>query len=160
MKKTWTVRCGYAARFADSFTVEAETIEEALEKAVENAHADRRPDFRCRRIFVDDVWEGADSRDPDAEWPVPDRFTERGEPPLITLTDPGRAGGGAVEVSRGRVLLRFETPGATITSELSEPPHPPRNKPLVTIRRRPDGAPPEVTVTGGRARIRVLGYPA
>ena len=159
MKKLWTVRCGYAARFADSFTVEAETLEEALEKAVETAHADRRPDFRCRRIFVDDVWEGVDSRDPDAEWPVPDRFTERGEPPLITLTDPGRAGGGAVEVSRGRVLLRFETPGATLTSELSDPPRPPRNKPLVTIRRRPDGA-PDVTVTGGRARVRFLGYPA
>ena len=157
MKKTWTVRCGYAARFADSFTVEAETLEEALEKAVENAHADRRPDFRCRRIFVDDVWEGADSRDPDAEWPVPDRFTERGEPPVITLTDPGRAGGGAVEVSRGRVLLRFETPGATLTNELSDPPRPPRNKPLVTIRRRADGA-PDVTVTGGRARVRVLGF--
>ena len=159
MKKTWTVRCGYAARFADTFTVEAETIEEALEKAVENAHADRRPDFRCRRVFVDDVREGDDPRDPDAEWPVPDRFTERGEPPLITLTDPGRAGGGAVEVSRGRVLLRFQTPGATLTNELSDPPRPPRNKPLVTIRRRADGA-PDVTVTGGRARIRVLGYPA
>ena len=159
MKKTWTVRCGYAARFADPFTVEAETLEEALEKAVENAHADRRPDFRCRRVFVDDVWEGDDSRDPDAEWPVPYRFTERGEPPLITLTDPGRAGGGAVEVSRGRVLLRFETPGATLTNELSDPPRPPRNKPLVTIRRRADGA-PDVTVTGGRARVRVLGYPA
>ena len=157
MKKTWTVRCGYAARFADPFTVEAETLEEALEKAVENAHADRRPDFRCRRVFVDDVWEGADSRDPDAEWPVPDRFTERGEPPVITLTDPGRAGGGAVEVSRGRVLLRFETPGATLTNELSDPPRPPRNKPLVTIRRRADGA-PDVTVTGGRARVRFLGF--
>ena len=159
MKKTWTVRCGYAARFADPFTVEAETLEEALEKAVENAHADRRPDFRCRRVFVDDVREGNDPRDPDAEWPVPDRFTERGEPPLITLTDPGRAGGGAVEVSRGRVLLRFETPGATLTNELSDPPRPPRNKPLVTIRRRADGA-PDVTVTGGRARVRILGYPA
>ena len=158
MKKTWTVRCGYAARYADSFTVEAETLEEALEKAVENAHADRGASVRCRRVFVDDVWEGADSRDPDAEWPVPDRFTERGEPPLITLTDPGRAGGGAVEVSRGRVQLRFETPEATITNELSDPPRPPRNKPLVTIRRRPDGERPEVTVTGGRARIRILGF--
>ena len=159
MKKTWTVRCGYAARFADSFTVEAETLEEALEKAVENAHADRGASVRCRRVFVDDVREGADPRDLDAEWPVPDRFTERGEPPLITLTDPGRAGGGAVEVSRGRVLLRFETPGATLTNELSDPPRPPRNKPLVTIRRRADGA-PDVTVTGGQARVRVLGYPA
>ena len=37
---------------------------------------------------------------------MPDRFTERGEPPVVTLTDPGRPGGG-VEVSGGRVLLRF-----------------------------------------------------
>ena len=110
MKKSWTVRCGYAARFAHTLTVEAETLEEALEKAVENAHADRRSSVRCRRVFVDAAWEGADTREPDAAWPVPDRFTERGEPPLITLTDPGRAGGGAFEVSRGRVLLRFETP--------------------------------------------------
>lgn len=157
MKKSWTVRCGYAARFADTLTVEAETLEEALEKAVEDAHADRRSNVRCRRVFVDAAWEGADTRDLDAAWPVPDRFTERGEPPIITLTDPGRAGGGAVEVSRGRVLLRFETPGATLTNELSDPPHPRGDKPLVTIRRRADGA-PDVTVTGGRARVRVLGY--
>ncbi len=143
MKKPWTVRCGYTAYFADTLTVEAETLDEALEKAVETAHADRRPNVRCRRVFVDAVCEGVhpDPGDPDAAWPVPDRFTERGEPPIITLTDPGRAGGGAVEVSRGRVLLRFEAPEATLTSELSDPPHPPGNKPLVTIRRRPDGAP-------------------
>ena len=157
MKKPWTVQCGYAARFADTLTVEVETLEEALEKAVENAHADRRPNVRCRRVFVDAAWEGADPLDPDAAWPVPDRFSERCEPPIITLTDPGRAGGGAVEVSRGRVLLRFEAPGATLTSELFDPPHPPGNKPLVTIHRRADAA-PDVTVTGGRARIRILGF--
>lgn len=159
MKKSWTVRCGYAARFADTLTVEAETLEEALEKAVETAGADEdwRETGDCSDIFVDAAWEGADTRDPEAAWPVPDRFTERGEPPIITLTDPGRAGGGAVEVSRGRVLLRFETPGATLTSEVSDPPHPPANHPFVVVRRRADGA-PDVTVTGGRARVRVLGY--
>lgn len=162
MKKSWTVRCGYAARFADTLTVQAETLEEALEKAVEAARTDEnwRETGDCSDIFVDAVCEGvhADPGDPDAAWPVPDRFTERGEPPIITLTDPGRAGGGAVEVSRGRVLLRFETPGATLTNEISDPPHPRGNKPLVTIRRRPGGAPPDVTVTGGRARVRVLGF--
>ena len=157
MKKSWTVQCGYAARFAHTLTVEAETLEKALEKAVENAHADRRSSVRCRRVFVDAAWEGADTRDPGAAWPVPDRFTERGEPPIITLTDPGRAGGGTVEVSRGRVLLRFETPGATLTNELSDPPQPRGDKPLVTIRRRADGA-PDVTVSGGRAQVRVIGY--
>ena len=145
MKKPWTVRCGYTAYFAGTIIVDAETLEEALEKAVETARTDEdwRATGHCSDIFVDAVCEGVrpDPGDPDAAWPVPDRFTERGEPPVVTLTDPGGAGGGAVEVSRGRVLLCFETPGATLTNELSDPPHPPGNKPLVTIRRRADGAP-------------------
>ena len=159
MKKPYTVQCGYTAHFANTVTVEAETLEEALEKAIETANADDawRSTGHCSRTFVDAVCEGAgaDPRDPDAAWPVPERFTERGEPPVLTLTDPGRAGGGAIEVSRGRVLLRFQTPDATLTSELADPPHPPANHPLVIIRRRADGA-PDVTVTGGRARVRIL----
>ena len=95
MKKPWTVRCGHTARFAKTLIVEAETIEEALEKAVETAKTDddRRPPGGCSRIFVDAVCEGVhtDPGDPDAAWPVPDRFTERGEPPVLTLTDPRRA---------------------------------------------------------------------
>ena len=161
MKKSWTVQCGHTARFANTVIVEAETIDEALEKAIEAANADDawRSTGDCSGIFVDAVWEGVhtDPGDPDAAWPVPDRFTERDEPPVLTLTDPGRPGGGAIEVSGGRVLLRFQTPEATLTSELADPPHPPGNKPLVTIRRRDDGA-PDVTVTGGRARVRVLGF--
>ena len=159
MKKPFTVQCGYTARFANTLTVEAETLEEALEKAIETANADDawRSTGRLSRTFVDAVYEGAsaDPRDTDAACPVPDRFTERGGPPVVTLTDPGRPGGGAIEVSGGRVLLRFETPEATLTSEVSDPPHPPGNKPLVTIRRRDDGT-PDVTVTEGRARVRIL----
>ena len=113
--------------------MEAETLEEALEKAIETANADDamaldRPlkqDFRGRRLRG----RRADPRDTDAAWPVPERFTERGEPPVVTLTDPGRPGGGAIEVSRGRVLLRFQTPDATLTSEVSDPPHPPGQPP-------------------------------
>ena len=161
MKKPWTVQCGYTAHFANTVTVEAETLEEALEKAIETANADDawRSTGRLSRTFVDAVYEGAsaDPRDTDAAWPVPDRFTERGEPPVVTLTDPGRPGGGAIEVSRGRVLLRFQTPDATLTSEVSDPPHPPANHPLVVVRRRDDGA-PDVTVTGGRARVRILDF--
>ena len=160
MKKPYTVQCGYTAHFANTVTVEAETLEEALEKAIETANADDawRSTGRLSRTFVDAVCEGAgaDPQDTDAAWPVPERFTERGEPPVVTLTDPGRPGGGAIEVSRGRVLLRFQTPDATLTSEVSDPPHPPGNKPL---RRRDDGA-PDVTVTEGRARIRILGVQA
>ena len=95
MKKSWTVQCGYTARFANTLTVEAETLEEALEKAIKTANADDpwRSTGRLSRTFVDAVCEGADAdpRDTDAACPVPDRFTERGEPPVLTLTDPGRA---------------------------------------------------------------------
>ena len=161
MKKSWTVQCGHTARFANTVIVEAETLEEALEKAVEAANDD--DDWRstgdCSGIFVGAVCEGVhtDPGDPDAAWPIPDRFTERGEPPVLTLTDPCLPGAGAIEVSGGRVLLRFKTPDATITSELVDPPHPPGNKPLVTIRRRDDGA-PDVTVTGGRARASIIDF--
>ena len=82
--------------------------------------------------------------------PVPDRFTERGEPPVVTLTGPVPPG--AVEVSGGRVLVRIATEAGTVTSEVRDPPHPPANKPLVTVSVGPDGK-PRVDVTGGRARI-------
>ena len=85
---------------------------------------------------------------------MPDRFTERGEPPVVTLTGPGRPGGG-VEVSGGRVLLRFRAGAGTVTSELCDPPHPPGNKPLVTVSVGPDGK-PLVKVEGGKAGIRIL----
>ena len=158
MKKPCTVQCGYSTHFANTVTVEAETLEEALDKAIETANADDawRSTGHCSDTFVDAVCEGADAdpRDPDAAWPIPDRFTERGEPPVITLTDPGRPDGG-IAVSGVRVLIRFTGDAGTVSAELCDPPHPPANKPLVTIRRRADGA-PDVTVTEGRARVRIL----
>ena len=76
----------------------------------------------------------------------PDGITEHGEPPVVTLTGPVRPA--AVEVSGGRVTVRIVHERGTVTSEICDPPHPAANKPLVTVRRRPDGA-PEVEVTGG-----------
>ena len=91
----------------------------------------------------------------DAALPVPDRFTERGEPPVVTLTGPGRPGGG-VEVSGGRVLVRISNRSRHgHVSEVIDPPHPPGNKPLVTVSVGPDGK-PLVKVEGGKARIRIL----
>ena len=158
MARHFTVQVGYAGYFANTVTVEAATLDEALEKAIEAANQSDawRSLDHCGDSHVDAVCEGADA-DPwaaDAALPIPDRFTEQGEPPLITITDPAKPGGG-IEVTRGRVLLRFVSDAGTVTSELRDPPHPPANKPLVTIRRGPHGR-PEVTVTEGRARIRLL----
>ena len=101
----------------------------------------------------------------DTAIPVPDRFTgepanatgssERanGEPPVVTLT--GLRPPGGIEVAGGTVRIRFVEDAGTVTTEVTDPPAPPGNKPLVTIGRRADGA-PDVTVSGGRACVLIL----
>ena len=158
MNKPFTVQCGYAAYFANTITVEAATLEEALEHAIETANQD--PNWNsldhCGPTFIDAccVGDNANPWDRDATLPIPDRFTEHGAPPVVTITDPRRPDGG-IKVTGGRVLIRFEAEAVRVTAERCDPPHPPGNKPLVTIRSRPNER-PEVTITEGRARIRLL----
>ena len=157
---TWfTVQCGYAGFFANTVSVEAETPEEALEKAIETANQD--PNWKsvdhCGPTHVDAYCVGRDEDpwDRDKSLPVPARFTERGEPPLVTLTGPRPPGG--VEVTGGTVRIRFVDRAATVTTEASDPPPPPGSKPVVIVRRRPDGA-PDIEIAGGKALVRVEGW--
>ena len=76
----WTVQCRYAACYARTETVEAETLEAALALAVERANASDRwtaLDHHCGPTFVCGAAEGADADPfgPDAV-SVPARFTE------------------------------------------------------------------------------------
>ena len=169
---TWyTVQASYPVWYANTVSVEAETPEAALERAIEAANDD--PNWKsldhCGPTHVDaycmgrdeDPWDGGKSL------PVPARFTERGEPPVVTLTGPRPPGG--VDVTGGTVRLRFvdaepanatgprERAKATVTSEVSDPPPPPGGKPVVIVRPRPDGA-PDIEVTGGKAIVRVQGW--
>ena len=109
---------------------------------------------KFQTLHVDTVCEGAGA-DPWGEdaLPVPARFSEHGEPPVVTLTGPVPPG--AVQVSGGRVTVRFETDAGTIAAEMRDPPPPPVNKPLVTVSVGPDGK-PLVEVEGGSARVRIL----
>jgi len=157
---TWfTVQTTYAGYYGNIVSVEADTIEEALEKAIEAANQD--PNWKsvdhCGPTFIDSCCMGrdADPWDRDANLPVPARFTEKGEPPLVTLTGPRPPGG--VEVTGGTVRIRFADRAATVTTEVSDPPPPPGNKPVVIVRRRPDGA-PDIEVRGGKALVRVEGW--
>ncbi len=157
MSRPWTVQVGYNAHHCNTVTVEAATIEEALEKAVAAANEDAngwRSSDHCSDSFIDAFCEGAGC-DPwgKGALPVPARFTEHGEPPVVTLAD--RVPPGAVQVSGGRVTVRFETEAGTIAAEMRDPPHPPANKPLVKVSVGPDGK-PRVEVTGGSARVRIL----
>ena len=96
-----------------------------------------------------------DPWDDDKSLPVPARFTEQGEPPLVTLTGPRPPGG--LEVTGGTVRIRFVDAAATVTTEVSDPPPPPGSKPMVIVRRRPDGA-PDIELRGGNALVRVEGW--
>ena len=164
----YTVCCGYASHYHNTVTVEADTLGEALEKAIKQAGDDPhwKSVDKARQTFVEALAEGMDA-DPwgDTAIPVPDRFTgepanatgssERanGEPPVVTLT--GLRPPGSIEVAGGTVRIRFIEHAGTVTTEATDPPAPPGNKPLVTIGRRADGA-PDVTVSGGRARVVIL----
>ena len=152
----FTVCCGYASHYHNTVTVEADTLDEALEKAIEQAGDDPhwKPTDDCGPTFVDALAEGEDA-DPrgDTALPVPDRFTQNGEPPVVTLT--GLRLPGSIEVTGGVVRIRFVEAAGTVTTEAADPTDPPGNKPLVTVARRADGA-PDVTVSGGRARVLIL----
>ena len=107
---TWyTMQCSYPAYFANTVSVEAETLEEALEKAIEAANDD--PNWKsldhCGPTHVDACCMGRDEDpwDGDKSLPVPARFTEQGEPPVVTLTGPRPPGG--IEVTGGAVRIRF-----------------------------------------------------
>ena len=157
---TWyTVQASYPAYYANTVSVEAETLEEALEKAIEAANDD--PNWKsvdhCGPSFCDACCIGrdADPWDDDKSVPVPARFTEHGAPPVVTLTGPRPPGG--IEVTGGAVRIRFVDRAATVTTEVSDPPPPPGGKPVVTVRPRPDRA-PEVEVTRGKAIVRIEGW--
>ena len=154
--KHFTVCCGYASHYHNTVTVEAGTLDEALENAIEQASDDSywKPSDDCGPTFVEALAEGEDA-DPwgDTAIPVPDRFTQNGEPPVVTLT--GLRPPGGIEVTGGTVRIRFVEDAGTVTTEAADPPTPPGNKPLVTIGRRADGA-PDVAVSCGRARVVIL----
>jgi hypothetical protein len=117
--KSWTVQCGYAAYYANNVTVEAETLDEALAKAVETANGN--PNWRsldeCGATFVDAVAEGADAdpwKDFGSAIPVPDGFAERGAPPLVTVTiEGGVVQNVAIANGPARVVVRdYDTEGS------------------------------------------------
>lgn len=92
--KTWTVQCGYAAYYANVVVVQAETLDQALEKAIAEATMDTSWEALDvgSPTFVDAAAEGADAdpwRGACSAIPIPPRFTERGEPPVVTVVVAG-----------------------------------------------------------------------
>jgi len=115
----FTVQCSFASYDAKTVVVEAETIDEALDRAIVAANeGDGWSSLDvCGDTFVDAVAQGNDV-DPWKEFasalPVPARFTERGEPPLVTVTvSGGVAQDVCIEGGKARVHIRdYDTDGA------------------------------------------------
>ena len=156
----YTVQAGFAVYCYATVTVEANSIEDACRAAIEEASADERwkASDHVGNAFIAAIGESADAcpwSGPVSALPVPDDFSERGAPPLITIT--GSAPSGGIDVLRGTVRVRFADSAGTVTTEISDPPPPPGNKPVVTVTRRAEG-PPDISVRGGRAIVRVEGW--
>ena len=85
----FTAQCGYHAHYATTVHVEAPDLETACVLAVEAANSTElwTTTDHCGDTFVDAIAEGdhAHPWGPGA-LPVPAGFTERGEPPAITIT--------------------------------------------------------------------------
>ena len=141
MKRPWTIQLAYAAYFGALVTVDAETLEEAIPAAIKEADeserwksTDHTGDPHAVAACEGAACEGADQHPWDGPLSallIPDRFTERGAPPVVTLTTLGPPA--RIDVSGGTVRLRFVDDAGTVTTEVSDPPPPPANKPVVTV---------------------------
>ena len=158
MKTPWTIQVGLARYWGATVTVEAESLEAAIPAAIREADDKARWDdtgdasdpfavAACRGAGAD-PWDG-----PLSALPIPDRFTERGAPPVVTLAGLGRPG--SIKVAGGTVRLRFVDEAGTVTAEVSDPPPPPGNKPVVTVSLDARGR-PHATVRHGKAVVRIL----
>jgi len=91
----FTVQCAYAAYHSNTVTVEADSLAEALDKAI--AEANQSPAWSssdyCGPTFVDAVATGQDvdlwNDERVRPLPVPSRFTEDGAGPHIVVTVEG-----------------------------------------------------------------------
>ena len=117
--KLWTVQCSFASYDEKTVVVEAETIEQALERAIVAANEGDGWSSQdvCGDTFVDAVAQGNDVdpwKDFASSLPVPARFTERGEPPLVTVTvSGGVVQDVSIEGGKARVHIHdYDTDGA------------------------------------------------
>ena len=108
----FTVQCSYAAYYGHDITVEADTLDQALEKAIAEANA--LPDWYaqdvCGNTFIDAVAEGADVdlwSDDVRQLTVPAHFTEKGEGPrVIVIVSGGVVQGVSIDGGYARVEAR------------------------------------------------------
>ncbi|MBU6299284.1 MAG: hypothetical protein KGJ79_11690 [Alphaproteobacteria bacterium] len=117
----YTVQLGYAAYYAHTEVVDADTLDEALTKAVEQANASSEWESLddCGSTFVDAVAVGDDVdlwSDAVTQLPIPAALTERGEGPrVIVIVSGGVVQNVASDCGYARVEVRdYDTDGADL----------------------------------------------
>lgn len=108
----YTVQCGYAAYYFRIETVEAETLDEALDKAIQAANESSlwaSADV-SGNTFVDAVAEGDDIDlwgDDTTQLSIPARFTENGEGArVIVIVSGGQVQNVSIDCGYARVEVR------------------------------------------------------
>lgn len=108
----FTVQCGYAAYYFRTETVEAGTLEDALDKAIAKANGNSNWSSAdvCGNTFVDAAAEGGDVdlwSDDIAQRTIPARFTEQGEGPrVIVIVKDGAVESVSIQQGFARVEVR------------------------------------------------------
>lgn len=113
----YTVQCSYAAYYGHNVTVEADTLDEALETAIAEANASSAwySQDVCGNTFIDAAAEGvADLWADDTDLlTIPVRFTEKGEGPrVIVIVSGGVVQGVSIAGGYARVEIRDYDNGA------------------------------------------------
>lgn len=115
----YTVQLGYAAYFTHTETVDAGTLDDALERAIAQANESDQWEAidDCGPAFVDAMAEGDDVdlwSDEVVQLPIPAGYTERGEGPrVIVIVRDGVVQNVAIEGGYARVEVRdYDTDGS------------------------------------------------
>lgn len=113
----FTVVCGFARYYTNTVETEADDLDQALQRAIEIAGQDdgwKAIDY-TGPVFVDAAGEGADDDpwvDNASALPIPDRFTEFGEPPRVTVAvKDGIVGDVEIDGHPVRVIIKDYTSG-------------------------------------------------